>query len=204
MVDVKDLGRPRRALAISRIESAWRGCHECPLSGSRQGVVGFKGNPEAKIMLVVDPPDMGDDFAAMPMTGKAGRILEECLIAANIPPADVFVASIVGCRTPMDRPPKHDETVTCHPRLARAIEVVAPRVVIALGLVPARRVAGVGAVGPWRGKPMSGLEGSFGMDYRVIVSHSPRTLVSVGGGAPKMKREMVSDMKVARAMLREV
>ena len=182
-----------RLKTLDRIDQGWRGCVKCELHKSRSKVVAWRGNPDAKIAIIGGHPTLDDDAQGLPFVGHIGRKLDDLLMAANLDPSEeVFMINMVGCRTPIDRKPKAPEIAACGSRTSAMLAAVDPTVFILMG-VTAARMAGKTTVNPWRGSLLT-YEGS---DKQAVITFHPAYILQMND--PKLQRQMVSDIKVARS-----
>lgn len=121
-----------RAIALS--------CQKCPnLVASRTQVVFGVGNPEAELMFVGEAPGADEDLQGEPFVGKAGQLLTKIIAAMGFRREDVYIGNVLKCRPDMpagesgNRKPRPDEMATCLPYLAEQIEIIQPKVLVALG-----------------------------------------------------------------------
>jgi len=152
------------AAALREAVSTCRGCGLC--EQRRNAVYGNGALQQAQWLVVTDPPDDADDASGQAMGADAGRLLDRMLLAAgqrrtgDQPTA--FVTPIVKCRPPRGRAPQPAELDACEAVLARQVELLQPRLVLALGMQAARRLTGLaeplgklrGRVHAWRGLPV--------------------------------------------------
>ncbi|MDH5328511.1 MAG: uracil-DNA glycosylase [Aquincola sp.] len=121
------------------LQAAVAGCRACGLCESRTQTVFGVGNAHAHLMIVGEAPGEQEDLQGEPFVGQAGKLLDNMLRAigltrAEAPPAQqVFIANTLKCRPPRNRNPEPSETARCAPYLNRQIELVQPRVVLAMG-----------------------------------------------------------------------
>ncbi len=121
------------------LRNAVSSCRACALCESRTQTVFGTGNPDADWMIVGEAPGMHEDRLGEPFVGKAGQLLDVMLRAIGLtrepgPPArQVFIANTLKCRPPGNRNPLPDELARCEPFLVRQIELVRPRVILAMG-----------------------------------------------------------------------
>ncbi|MCD6654368.1 MAG: uracil-DNA glycosylase [Sulfurovum sp.] len=109
-------------------------CHLCDLSKTRQKVVFGEGNPSAEIMFVGEAPGASEDSTGKPFVGRSGELLTKMienvlLVSRN----DVYITNIVKCRPPGNREPTPSEAYTCKPYLLKQIELIKPKLIVALG-----------------------------------------------------------------------
>ncbi len=141
--------------ALKLIREDLGDCTRCKLhkQGRKQIVFGV-GNPRAELMFVGEGPGADEDAQGEPFVGRAGQLLNNMIKAMGLRREDVYIANVVKCRPPGNRPPERDECETCSPFLMRQIAVVKPKVVVALGAVSAKNLLAINA-------PMSELRGRF-------------------------------------------
>jgi len=115
------------------------GCTACPLSATRRQTVFGAGVTDAPWMLVGEAPGEQEDAAGMPFVGPAGRLLDNMLRAAGLSREhETYITNTVKCHPPASRRPAQDEVQQCTPHLLRQIDLVQPRVILALGAVAAQ------------------------------------------------------------------
>ncbi len=115
-----------------------RGCTQCALGASRKNFVFGMGNPEAEVMFVGEAPGADEDEQGLPFVGRAGRLLDKMLFAIGLTRNDVYIANVLKCRPPRNRDPLPDEVVVCEPYLKQQIEIIKPRLIVALGRIAAQ------------------------------------------------------------------
>jgi uracil-DNA glycosylase len=124
------------------------GCVACPeLVVSRTRVVAGTrpwDRSRADVMLVGEAPGAQEDLAGEPFVGRSGQLLDSLLTEAGLDRSLVAVANVLKCRPPGNRKPRRAEVARCHPWLARQIELVDPRVLVALGGTAAQWFFGAG------------------------------------------------------------
>ncbi len=109
-------------------------CTRCKLHtlGRTQIVFGV-GNPDADLMFVGEAPGADEDVQGIPFVGRAGQLLTKIIEAIDLKRDDVYIANVIKCRPPQNRNPEPDEVATCEPFLFRQIDVIKPKVIVALG-----------------------------------------------------------------------
>jgi len=113
-------------------------CSKCALHGSRKHFVFGMGNPQADVMFIGEAPGRDEDLQGLPFVGKAGQLLDKMLFALKMKREDVYIANVLKCRPPNNRDPLPDEVVQCEPYLKKQIELIKPKVIIALGRISAQ------------------------------------------------------------------
>jgi DNA polymerase len=170
-------------------------CTRCKLHtlGRKQIVFGV-GNPEADLMFVGEAPGGDEDIQGIPFVGRAGQLLTKIIEAIDLTRDDVYIANVIKCRPPQNRNPEQDEVDTCEPFLFQQIDVIKPRVIVALGTFAARALLRTL-------DPISRLRGRV-FEYRgarLIPTFHPAYLLR----NPAAKREVWEDMKLVRSLLQQ-
>ena len=168
-------------------------CSRCKLHrlGRRQIVFGV-GNPDADLMFVGEAPGADEDEQGIPFVGRAGQLLTKMIAAMGFDRDQVYIANVIKCRPPQNRPPEPDEITECEPFLFRQIEAVQPKVIVALGSFAAKTLLKTE-------QSISRLRGSV-YDFRgvkLVPTFHPSYLLR----SPDKKREAWEDLKTARALL---
>jgi DNA polymerase len=170
-----------RLAQLREVDEEAQGCTRCRLAGGRNSVVFGSGNPDADLMFIGEGPGAEEDKQGLPFVGRAGER------------AEVYIANIVKCRPPGNRDPEPDEVAACRGYLDRQIDLVRPRIVVALGRIAAQTLLGsetpIGRLrGQWyavRGVPM-------------MVTYHPAALLR----NPSLKRPTWEDLQQVRDRLR--
>ncbi len=115
-------------------------CRLCPhLASSRTQTVFGVGNMDAELMFIGEAPGADEDRQGEPFVGRAGQLLTKIIAAMGFSREDVFIANVLKCRpnmppdAPGNRPPTAAEMETCLPYLTEQIEIIGPKVLVALG-----------------------------------------------------------------------
>ena len=174
--------------ALSLIREDIGDCTRCRLhkQGRKQIVFGV-GNPRAELMFIGEAPGADEDEQGEPFVGRAGQLLNNMIKAMGLRREEVYIANIIKCRPPNNRTPERDECETCSPFLMRQIEVIGPKVLVALGAVAAKTLLAVNA-------PMSELRGRW-FDFRgtkLAVTYHPAFLLR----DPRQKKETWKDLQM--------
>jgi DNA polymerase len=181
--------------ALTAVRADIGDCVRCKLhaQGRRQIVFGV-GNPDADLMFVGEAPGADEDIQGIPFVGRAGQLLTKIIEAIDLRREDVYIANVIKCRPPGNRNPEQDEVDTCEPFLFQQIDIIKPKVIVALGTFAARTLLRTL-------DPISRLRGRV-YDYRgskLIPTFHPAFLLR----NPASKREVWEDMKVVRSLLRK-
>jgi uracil-DNA glycosylase family 4 len=177
---------------LDQIAEIVRGCKLCSLCETRTNAVPGEGNPAARLMLVGEGPGESEDLSGRPFVGRAGDLLTKMLEAIQVPRTEAYIANVVKCRPPKNRVPLPDERAACMPYLRRQIELVKPRVLLALGSTASAALLDVksslgalrGREHDWNGIPL-------------IVTYHPAALLR----NPDWKRPAWDDLRTVRKLL---
>jgi DNA polymerase len=127
-----------KAESLELLNDLIKDCKKCPLHKSRNKFVFGVGNPDADVMVVGEGPGAEEDKQGEPFVGRAGKLLNDILKAIKFERKEVYIANIVKCRPPGNRTPMADEMESCFPYLDKQIELIKPRLILALGLTAAQ------------------------------------------------------------------
>jgi uracil-DNA glycosylase len=128
----------RDAEAWSQLEANVRACTLCGLHRSRTQTVFGVGRRDATLFVIGEAPGADEDRQGEPFVGRAGQLLNAMLRSIGLPRAEVYIANILKCRPPNNRDPEQSESASCTPYLTRQIELVQPRVLLAVGRIAAQ------------------------------------------------------------------
>jgi len=114
-------------------------CRRCKLCQGRTQIVFGTGNPRAELVFVGEAPGRDEDLKGEPFVGRAGQLLTEIITKGmKLRREDVYIANVVKCRPPENRNPEPDEIATCEPFLVKQLELIKPRIIVALGTFAAQ------------------------------------------------------------------
>ena len=114
-------------------------CQECSLGAKRNNFVFGVGDPNAELMLIGEAPRKEEDLEGEPFVGRSGKLLNKILAAINKNRLEgVYLANILKCRPPGNRDPLSSEVDKCEPYLIEQIEMIKPKLIMALGKVSAK------------------------------------------------------------------
>ena len=127
-----------KASSLEKLNELIKNCTNCPLHKSRNKFVFGVGNPDADVLVVGEGPGAEEDKQGEPFVGRAGKLLNDILKAIQFERSDVYIANIVKCRPPGNRTPVAEEMDSCFPYLNKQIELIKPKLILALGLTAAQ------------------------------------------------------------------
>jgi DNA polymerase len=130
-------------LGWDELEQRIRACQACGLGERRTQAVPGVGDRDADWLFVGEGPGADEDVRGEPFVGQAGKLLDAMLAALGLARGrNVYIANAVKCRPPGNRTPEAGEIATCHPYLDRQIELIRPRIIVALGRPAAQTLLG--------------------------------------------------------------
>ena len=166
-------------------------CRACALCQTRTQTVPGVGLRQARWLVVGEAPGQEEDERGEPFVGRAGKLLDAMLYAVGLDRTSCYIANILKCRPPANRNPTPDEAAACRPFLDRQIALIAPRLILAVGAVPARHLLQTEvAVGKLRGQ----VHRLPGTDIPLVVTYHPAYLLR----SPLEKRKVWGDLCLAR------
>jgi uracil-DNA glycosylase len=187
-------GTPNKAELLAPIRERVRVCTKCAhLACSRTQTVFGVGNPDAELMFIGEAPGVDEDRQGEPFVGRAGQLLTRIIETMGLIREEVYIANILKCRpdTPRgsfgNRPPTPLEMQTCRPYLVEQIDIIQPKVLVALGAAAVEGLLGTRATmrelrGRWHsysGTPL-------------MITYHPAYLLR--NQAPSEKRKVWEDM----------
>jgi len=128
-------------------------CSMCALSEKRTRAVPGDGSRTADVMFIGEGPGFYEDRDGLPFIGRAGNLLNELLATIGLRREDVYITNMVKCRPPNNRDPLPGELQACQPYLDEQLELVSPKVVVALGRYSFSKFFPGESISKARGKP---------------------------------------------------
>jgi DNA polymerase len=174
------------------LADAVRACTKCALHATRTQTVFGVGKRRAQWMFVGEAPGADEDAQGEPFVGRAGQLLNAMLFAIGLKREEVYIANVLKCRPPGNRDPLPEEVEHCEPYLIRQIELIAPRLIVALGRHAAHSLLKTEL-------PLARLRGQR-LSYHgtpLIVTYHPAYLLR----SPADKRKAWEDLCLAKAIL---
>lgn len=180
------------AMDWEALQSAVSTCKRCELHATRTQTVFGVGNRSAQWLFVGEAPGADEDRQGEPFVGRAGQLLNAMLEAIGLRREEVYIANVLKCRPPGNRDPQPKEVECCEPFLVRQIELIRPRLIVALGRHAAHSLLKTEV-------PLSRLRGQR-HSYRgtpLIVTFHPAYLLRTPGD----KRRAWEDLCLARTII---
>ena len=172
------------------------GCTLCDLHTTRTQTVFGVGNRTTDWLVVGEAPGADEDQQGEPFVGRAGQLLNAMLFAIGLKREQVYIANILKCRPPENRDPRPEEVACCEPYLFRQIELIQPKIILAVGRIAAQNLLKTDtAIGKLRGKLHH-----YGPQHTpVVVTYHPAYLLR----SPSEKRKTWEDLQFACEVLRD-
>lgn len=188
-------GSPDEPLDWEALRSAVAGCTRCSLCESRTQTVFGVGDTDADWMIIGEAPGAEEDRRGEPFVGRAGKLLDEMLRAVGQGRDVAFIANILKCRPPNNRDPRPEESKACRQYLDRQIELVRPKIILAVGRIAAQLLLDTDA-------PVGRLRGTVHrLDATpLVVTYHPAYLLR----SPAQKRKAWDDLCLARRVAGEL
>ena len=184
-----------RASSLGEIAEMVRTCTRCPLYATAINPVPGEGSARAELMCIGEAPGATEDETGRPFVGQAGKLLTDILRAIKLSREEVFIANVMKHRPPGNRNPTPDEITACSPYLVRQVELIRPKVILALGTFAAQTLLDTKvAIGKLRGA----LHWYHGTP--LIATYHPAALLR----NPGWKKPTWEDVKLVRRILDSV
>ncbi len=199
--------RARRARVLEHAAALAAACRKCAIGSQRRNNVYGEGDPCARLMVIGEGPGETEDLLGRPFVGRAGQLLDKMLGAIGLAREDVYICNTVKCRPtlpgprgPRNRAPEPLEMTNCRPYLDEQIDIIQPRVILALGAPAAKSFLG-------REFQITKMRGRWYVGPQTIplmvTFHPAYLLRQTGGELTAVKRMVWNDLKAVRAKLQE-
>ncbi len=180
---------------IQELRTKLEQCKLCAeLAKKRNKIVFGSGSLQAKLVFVGEAPGADEDAQGLPFVGRAGQLLTKIIEAMGLTRDQVFICNVLKCRPPENRQPAPKEVENCRPYLKRQLELIKPRVIVALGNHAVRALL-------QKEEGITGLRGTF-QKYEgipVMCTYHPAYLLR----SPGEKRKVWEDMKKVIPLLKD-
>jgi DNA polymerase len=174
---------------LDAVAAAIARCQACTLAGTARNHVPGEGNPAARFVVVGEAPGETEDELGRPFVGKSGELLTKILDAIKFKREDVFICNVLKHRPPGNRNPSPAEITACRPFLLRQLELLQPKVILALGTFAAQTLLETDSpIGKLRG-----LEHRY-HGIPLVATYHPAALLR----NPNWKRPAWEDVQLAR------
>ena len=178
----------------SALQAKVSACTLCGLHRGRTQTVFGVGKRDARLFVIGEAPGADEDRQGEPFVGRAGQLLNAMLRSIGLPRAEVYIANILKCRPPNNRDPDPSESASCTPYLSQQIELVQPRVLLAVGRIAAQWLLQTDApIGRIRGRVVS-----YGpRNTPLVVTYHPAYLLR----SPLEKAKAWADLCMVKELL---
>jgi uracil-DNA glycosylase len=190
------LGEGCEADGLRAFRTQIKNCVKCPLGKTRTRFVFGAGHPRARVLFVGEAPGADEDAQGLPFVGRAGQLLTKIIESTKTwKREEVFIANVLKCRPPGNRPPQPEEVQQCLPYLKHQIAIIKPVLIMAMGTSAAQALlASTLPVGKLRNQ-WHVLEG-----VPLLVTYHPAALLR----SSLYKRDVWEDMKKFTAKYKEL
>lgn len=186
----------KESRGLSELKKITLACTQCSeLARTRKSVVFGSGNAHADLLFVGEAPGADEDIQGLPFVGRAGQLLTKMIEAIQLTRDEVYIANVLKCRPPGNRPPKLQEIENCEPYLKQQIALMQPKLICALGTFAAQTLLKTTrSISALRGRTHQ-YEG-----IPVICTFHPSYLLR----SPSEKKRAWEDLKKVRSILNEL
>ncbi len=179
---------------MTRPVEQMRACTACPeLAATRTQVVVGDAPPGARLLLMGEAPGADEDATGRPFVGRSGQLLDRLLAAAGLQREQVAVLNTVMCRPPGNRPPTRAESGNCRSWTTGQLDLLAPRLVVALGLSATRWFLGPVTLSGVRGRVHES-------QWPVLPTYHPSAALRSGPAGPAATL-LAEDLALAAALV---
>ncbi len=170
-------------------------CRACPLYQTRTNAVYGDGDIDSRVMFIGEAPGAEEDKQGLPFVGRAGKLLDRLLEEVGLRRGDVYITNVLKCRPPENRDPAPEEVDACLPFLQRQIKLIAPDLIITLGLHATQLLLDTK-------KPMAKIRGEvFDVDgVKVLPTYHTAAALRF----PAYKEQIYTDFRKIEDLLEEV
>jgi uracil-DNA glycosylase family 4 len=187
---------PEGASHLQVLATEVAACTRCRLHETRKQTVFSRGTGTSGLCFIGEGPGADEDEQGEPFVGKAGQLLDRMIEAMGFSRDEVYVCNIVKCRPPKNRKPEPDEMTACTPFLTEQIELIQPKVIVAMGATAMQGLLGLGGI--------MRLRGTWKL-YKGVIPVMPTFHPAYLLRTPEAKREVWQDLQeVLRQMGRTV
>lgn len=181
------------SVAWQKLREQVAACTRCDLHCERTQTVFGTGARNADWMIIGEAPGADEDRQGEPFVGRAGKLLNAMLEAIGLQREQVYIANLLKCRPPKNRDPRPEEVAHCENYLQRQIELLQPKIILAVGRIAAQNLLQVATpIGRLRGQPYQ----YPGSDIPLVVSYHPAYLLRSPQEKPKAWQDLQLAMRI--------
>ena len=184
---------------FAKLVHDWIHCERCGLHETRKNVVFARGSFDPLILFVGEAPGAEEDEKGRPFVGRSGQLLEELIQESGINEVPYAITNVLGCRPPNNVDPTIFEIMACKKRFEILLDILDPKILVVMGRIAARKIAGIQTISKWRGAVIDSdlVINNQVKVYKTVVTYHPSFLLRSGRDGP-LRKEIVSDLKKAR------
>ncbi len=178
---------------LEKLKKQAHDCHLCLLSKSRTNVVFGEGDLNADLMFIGEAPGATEDRLGKPFVGRSGELLTKMIEnVLQLKREEVYITNIVKCRPTDNREPSATEAHTCQPFLLKQIELIRPKIIVALGATAYHYLSGDET-------NISKVRGTIHKQngYTLIPTYHPSYLLR----NPSAKKDVFEDLKMIKELM---
>ncbi len=182
---------------LAQIEASIKQCKKCRLCENALNAVPGEGNPDTDLVFIGEAPGAEEDKTGRPFVGRAGRLLEQLLEKIGYAREDVWIGNVVKHRPPQNRDPLPDEIAFCEPFLTMQLDIIKPKLIVALGRFGLQYFYKEGKISQDRGKLIV-LE-----KYNLYPVYHPAAALRNGDMARELARDFLKIPEVLKKVTAE-
>ena len=187
------------ATDIDSLHAALEKFEGCALKQTATNLVFARGNPQARVMFIGEPPGADEDREGLPLVGASGKLLDRILSFVGLDEQTVYITSFIFWRPPGNRSPTEAEIAACLPFVRRHIALARPKLLVTLGRPAMNTLLGPGSINKARGRWIEYGEG-LEAPIQAMATFHPAYLMS----NPAQKREVWMDFLSLKEKLDEL
>ncbi len=198
----EELNGESKQTRLEVLEKEVKTCKRCELWRTRKNPVFGEGPADAEIMIVGLGPGRQEDIQGRPFVGAAGKLLDRLLEEAGLKREDIYITNVMKCYLPMNKA-SEEQVKTCSPYLDQQIEIIRPKLILALGNLAAGYLLGKFGLKP---EPMERIHGriyevsTLTLSLRIIPMYHPASALR----NPGLRSRLIEDWRELNARLREL
>lgn len=187
---------------LEALKGKVEGCRKCALWRTRNMIVFGEGSSDAEVMIVGLGPGRQEDLQGKPFVGAAGKFLDRLLSEAGLSRNNVYITNVVKCFLPENRAAE-EHVRACTPYLDQQIEIIQPKLIIALGNIAACYLLGKFGL---RCEPMEKIHGkiyeasSLTLNLRIVPMYHPASALR----NPGLRDKLIEDWRELGKMLKDL
>jgi DNA polymerase len=188
-----------KEFSLDGLYNEYKDCQKCQLCKSCSQIVLHRGNPMSDVVFMGEAGGATEDQQGKPFVGRSGKLLDNIIRAIGLEPDDVYICNACLCRPPNNRKPTKDELDACRPRLISQLDIIGPKVIIALGGSAAEALLGPGSSVTDRRRGMHDFNGiPVKVTYHpAYCLRNPKAKVQVWEDVQEVMRFLGLDIKVS-------